>query len=611
MSTEGVQEREENLSSKDLKKEESSQLESQVTEDKISEKSKISGRKDETGAEEKEDLLSSVFNESVPLEDRLENILKVVNSLNYTFPAKRVLAEIQGGNSAIISGANRDYPLSLVLFPTVLSQLEKKEGNTLLISEELSFSTVEKLLAESTLNEKIELVKLSADFKLKKKEKGSILYFLSFEDAEKGVDEKSLKNLGISAIVVSSNNKETNEAKEVVEKVLQNISSKNISIVWLGRILPTVLDRLLRDHSVHSKVAEINVEEEIQKIVTHCWVEVSNEVLSKPKAIADIIQAYGIPPTLVYCNLPSDADLVDVVLRRKGITSQKLIGNVPYRKVSETLGRVSAREIDVIVLTDIAAEQVPVEGFSLIINHTLPQEPEVYLHRIGESLTPRKVINLIAAADLTNFQYLKKVLNLEIEQEEMPPVEKIAKGRFLAFKRQFTHLAESADELSKALVSEVLNDPEKEKILLGLLSRVLREDEQKTVSRREHRFKSPSLAETRLMHTVDASVESSEAEKEEEEPPKKDVRFYIGAGVEEGLNEEKFSQLLKEVCEESSPSFVRAVFRAHHGFVDFPAEDEEKAKEALEKFSKRYLEESSLEELPFYRATYLRSESDL
>ena len=62
-----------------------------------------------------------------------------------------------------------------------------------------------------------------------------------------------------------------------------------------------------------------------------------------------------------------------------------LSGDVPQLRRIKTLENFKNRVTKILVATDVAGRGIHVDGVSHVINYTLPEEPEDYVHRIGRT----------------------------------------------------------------------------------------------------------------------------------------------------------------------------------------------------------------------------------
>ncbi|KAA3610692.1 MAG: ATP-dependent RNA helicase RhlB [Calditrichaeota bacterium] len=88
---------------------------------------------------------------------------------------------------------------------------------------------------------------------------------------------------------------------------------------------------------------------------------------------------------IIFCNRRDQArDLVDL-LSRYEMSCALLSGDVQQRKRMKVLDNFKAGKIKFMVATDVAGRGIHVEGLNHVINYTLPQDAEDYVHRIGRT----------------------------------------------------------------------------------------------------------------------------------------------------------------------------------------------------------------------------------
>jgi hypothetical protein len=207
----------------------------------------------------------------------------------------------------------------------------------------------------------------------------------------------------------------------------------------------------------------------------HIYYEVGTSLLAKPQALCDLVEFEAGHACAVFCNSPSDADFADVILKKRGVASLKLIGYVPQIKLSKAIQQLQKKEISVLVLTDVAARGVPLEEFGVVINYSVPADPEVYFQRFiaeGETKTKR-VLSLVSAMDITNFHFLKKLGKAEFVQAEPPTAEQVFAGKFNQLRDQAIERAEAGEPALTELVDKVMADEKSREIVSFLLNNTL------------------------------------------------------------------------------------------------------------------------------------------
>lgn len=72
-------------------------------------------------------------------------------------------------------------------------------------------------------------------------------------------------------------------------------------------------------------------------------------------------------------------------LMKHGHKAVLLSGEVSQEKRIKTLERFRAGQVNILVATDVAGRGIHVDGVSHVINYTLPEDPQDYVHRIGRT----------------------------------------------------------------------------------------------------------------------------------------------------------------------------------------------------------------------------------
>ncbi len=88
---------------------------------------------------------------------------------------------------------------------------------------------------------------------------------------------------------------------------------------------------------------------------------------------------------IIFTNMKGEGRRLAERLTANGINCLLLTGDVPQKKRTSRLERFRKGEVRVLVATDVAGRGIHIEGIELVVNYTLPYEPEDYIHRIGRT----------------------------------------------------------------------------------------------------------------------------------------------------------------------------------------------------------------------------------
>lgn len=105
----------------------------------------------------------------------------------------------------------------------------------------------------------------------------------------------------------------------------------------------------------------------------------------KYNLLSNIIRQPEATSVIVFANRRDQTRKLYERLRKGGISCGILSGEIPQNKRSSTLKSFKEGKLQVLVATDVAGRGIHVDGISHVINYTLPEDPEDYVHRIGRT----------------------------------------------------------------------------------------------------------------------------------------------------------------------------------------------------------------------------------
>ncbi|NJL31693.1 MAG: DEAD/DEAH box helicase [Phycisphaerales bacterium] len=89
--------------------------------------------------------------------------------------------------------------------------------------------------------------------------------------------------------------------------------------------------------------------------------------------------------TVVFCRTKQTVHKVTAFLKDKGINAREIHGDLSQSRRNKVMVSLRQGNLDVLVASDLAARGLDVEHISHVINYDLPDDPEVYVHRIGRT----------------------------------------------------------------------------------------------------------------------------------------------------------------------------------------------------------------------------------
>jgi ATP-dependent RNA helicase RhlB len=105
----------------------------------------------------------------------------------------------------------------------------------------------------------------------------------------------------------------------------------------------------------------------------------------KINVLYNLIAKNNLDRVMVFVNRRDETRDLTERLKSLGLRVATLSGEIPQQKRLRTLENFRNGRIRVMVATDVAGRGIHIEGVSHVVNYTLPEDPEDYVHRIGRT----------------------------------------------------------------------------------------------------------------------------------------------------------------------------------------------------------------------------------
>ncbi len=109
------------------------------------------------------------------------------------------------------------------------------------------------------------------------------------------------------------------------------------------------------------------------------------EAQDKYALLYNILKQEDVESAIVFANRRDQCRHLQESLQSHGFKVGLLSGEIAQNKRVSTLNAFKKGDLNVLVATDVAGRGIHIDGISHVINFTLPEEPEDYIHRIGRT----------------------------------------------------------------------------------------------------------------------------------------------------------------------------------------------------------------------------------
>ena len=152
----------------------------------------------------------------------------------------------------------------------------------------------------------------------------------------------------------------------------------------------------------------------------------------KLAALTRLFEVEDITSALIFARTRLGTAELAAELAARGFPAEVLNGDLSQDAREQTMNRFRANKIKVLVATDVAARGLDVDGISHVFNFDLPDDPEIYVHRIGRTGRAGKTgiaISLVTPREVRNFRQIEGFTRQKAVRAALPTDAEILKHR--------------------------------------------------------------------------------------------------------------------------------------------------------------------------------------
>ena len=153
---------------------------------------------------------------------------------------------------------------------------------------------------------------------------------------------------------------------------------------------------------------------------------VSVEAWDKRRMLAHLLTHEEPALTLVFCRMKRTVDSVVRYLDRKGIMAHAIHGDLTQSKRNQVMTKFRSGDLAVLVASDLASRGIDVEGITHVVNFDLPDDPDIYVHRIGRTARAGReghAWSLVTPQQGSQLTEIELLVNTQIEHLDYPDFE--------------------------------------------------------------------------------------------------------------------------------------------------------------------------------------------
>lgn len=306
-----------------------------------------------------------------------------------------------------------------------------------------------------------------------------------------------------------------------IEKILQ-VTNPEKNMLFFSATMPNSILQIAKRYMSAYKILKVENKELTTKLTEQIYFEVREG--DKFEALCRVLDFeqdfYGI----IFCRTKIEVDEVTKHLKARSYATDSLHGDITQSQRSKTLSEFKDKTVNILVATDVAARGIDVNNLTHVINYSMPQEAEAYVHRIGRTGRAGQkgiAITFVTPKEMSRLGLIKKIAKTEIKRQSIPEIKDIIRAK---------------EEYLQACLSEIINE-EDFTIYQDLATRVLGEND-------PH-----AIVAALLRHQYqDEFLEESYAKIEQNRASVDNVKLFVALGKKDGMNPRALLDVLHQSC---------------------------------------------------------------
>ncbi len=311
--------------------------------------------------------------------------------------------------------------------------------------------------------------------------------------------------------------------QEEVDRIIVQLPEDRQSLLFSATITGDV-EALGKKMLYYPEFITLSSDQVAAEDVTHEYYPVSG--VGRARDLLRVLEYERPENAIIFGNTRNDTFTVTTFLKRHGLRAEVLNGDLPQSERERTLKALKTGQIDFLVATDVAARGIDISDLSHVINYTVPDSAEVYIHRTGRTGRAGKkgkALSLISPREMATLFNIRKFYDVGMKKLTLPSPSDILEANKARHLSKLSQKLEQLEDISygaslglaRQLVreSEALDEQERIRLIARLIALA------EKVGSGEITAESFEAAEAAIVEekSTDAAAEIDEAEVEFEE----------------------------------------------------------------------------------------------
>lgn len=227
-------------------------------------------------------------------------------------------------------------------------------------------------------------------------------------------------------------------------EIIINRTPENRQTMLFSATMPQPILDIAKKYMISPEKIKVNTKDVVVPKVSQVFYEVRES--EKIKALIRLLDVENPSLAIVFCHTKREVDEVATQLQETGFNAGALHGDFSQAHRDEVMNKFRSGRLDVLVATDVAARGLDIQDVTHVINYSIPQNPESYIHRIGRTARAGKsgmAITLVRPREYRTLKLIEKTAKTKIDKKALPSIKDVFEARTKAIAKDIEEIIES------------------------------------------------------------------------------------------------------------------------------------------------------------------------
>ncbi len=234
-----------------------------------------------------------------------------------------------------------------------------------------------------------------------------------------------------------------------LETILKE-TPKNRQTALFSATLPPFIKNVSKKYMIDPKFVKIDAKSLTVENINQMVYYVKRE--SKKDLLLRLLDLYEFNSVMIFTNTKSMVDELVLYLQSLNFKADGLHGDLKQKSRERVMDAYRTGAINILIATDVAARGIDVSGIEAVINYDIPNEDELYVHRIGRTAragTYGVAITFATSHSRRQIEELEKYIHHKITVLDIPTIDDIKAKRQKNLYLKINEKMESLEDMHK------------------------------------------------------------------------------------------------------------------------------------------------------------------